>query len=160
MPGAIQTYTGPRWANRHHLGPKNGQKNTEKAAHTLPKSILSMNEDIRPCWRPSQSRRTPFLLILVISARRTQSRPKLGKTRQKGSPHIARVDSAHEQGQRTAPVSELPGPFGDLGPALGLHQARTESVPFGCAEAQRRQEQGELNPQKSDAGWVAKTSSP
>ena len=72
------------------------------------------------------------------------SRQKLVKTQQKRSPHVARVDSVHEQGPEIplVLVSEPSGPvFGDFGPfwaCFGPRPVPAEIVSFGPAEAQCR----------------------
>ena len=93
----------------------------------------------RSPWRRLSWRyQAPFF---VIGPTNTIWRQKLVKTRQKGSPFIARVDSAHEHGQWTppAPVSELPGPvychFGPFWARFG---------PLGRAEAHHGQQAGVL----------------
>ena len=47
------TQSGPKRANRHHLGGNIRTKHDKKAAHTLPAWIISMDEDTKPLWRPT-----------------------------------------------------------------------------------------------------------
>ena len=44
-------------------------KDDEKAAHTLPDWMMSVNADTKPRWRLSLSRWVPFLVILCESLR-------------------------------------------------------------------------------------------
>ena len=142
-------------------------QNTAKQAPGGQKPRLAVHLGHSEGWKPPKvgvgtGNRCPRNHDLVRLARDTANfqfrtarrslapnRPKLGqytpfkgqnpeKTRPKGSPHVARVDSVRERGPQTpvVPVSEPLGPvFGEFGPALARFWARAKTIPFGPAQA-------------------------
>ena len=133
--GCVGLFCGWFWGQTTPFTGGKQAKYDQKAAHTLPKWIISLDTATRTLWCMSRGHQAPFGAILgaVLGV----DRVKTGKTPLKGSPHIARVGSVPRHGHRTpVPVLEPSGPdLGRLGAKLAKERTpRAQNGPNGAQQ--------------------------